>query len=85
MPEAILEKNTPGVVPAKYHTDVQELKKKLIIEALENANGNYTEAAHALGIHPNYLHRLIRNLDLKEVLRTGGTGKSPGTKVNRKN
>ena len=34
--------------------------------------GNYTEAAKLLGLHPNYLHRLIRNLDLRsEVKREG--------------
>jgi hypothetical protein len=26
------------------------------------------EAAGILGVHPNYLHRLIRNLGLKEAL-----------------
>ncbi len=31
--------------------------------------GNYTEAAKILGVHPNYLHRLIRNLELKEHLK----------------
>jgi DNA-binding PucR family transcriptional regulator len=31
--------------------------------------GNYTEAAKELGVHPNYLHRLIRNLEIKSDLR----------------
>jgi hypothetical protein len=38
-----------------------------------HTRGNYVEAAASLGVHPNYLHRLIRNLGLKdeinEVLR----------------
>ena len=29
-----------------------------------------TEAARLLGVHPNYLHRLIRNLELKDSLRS---------------
>jgi hypothetical protein len=33
------------------------------------ARGKYTEAARLLGVHPNYLHMLIRNLDLKETLK----------------
>ena len=46
-----------------------ELKKRLIRDAVAAANGSYTEAAKALGVHPNYLHRLIRNLDMKSELR----------------
>jgi transcriptional regulator of acetoin/glycerol metabolism len=37
---------------------------------MEQANGNFTEAGRILGIHPNYLHRLIRNLNLREQLKT---------------
>ena len=32
------------------------------------ADGNHTKAARILGVHPNYLHRLIRNMQLKETL-----------------
>jgi len=70
LPEPLLETETPaGVTAAKYHSAVKNLKKQLILTALEDAKGNYTEAARILGVHPNYLHRLIRNLDLKESLR----------------
>ncbi len=58
-----------GANGAKYHAEVKELKKDLILNALEETKGNYTEAARILGVHVNYLHRLIRNLDLKESLR----------------
>jgi len=76
LPEAILEKDAPpGVVAAKYHMALKERKKQLIMEALEDAKGNYTEAAHFLGVHPNYLHRLIRNLELKNTLRAGASPK----------
>ena len=37
-------------------------------KALEQARGNYTEAAKQLGVHPNNLHRLIRSLDLKAAI-----------------
>ena len=68
LPESILEREVaPGTHEAKYHLAVKELKKKLIQNALEEAHGSYTEAARVLGVHPNYLHRLIRNLDLQEL------------------
>ncbi len=54
---------------AKYHAAVKDRKKQLILTALEEAKGNYTEAARILGVHANYLHRLIRNLDLKDSVR----------------
>jgi DNA-binding NtrC family response regulator len=49
-----------------YHQTVREEKKRAILAALGLAGGSYTEAAKLLGVHPNYLHRLVRNLDLKE-------------------
>jgi DNA-binding protein Fis len=36
---------------------------------MEQTQGNYTDAAKLLGVHPNYLHRLIRNLNLREHLK----------------
>jgi transcriptional regulator with GAF, ATPase, and Fis domain len=69
LPESLLEKHAPsGVAIAKYHAAVKDLKRKLIVGAVEEAKGNYTEAARLLGVHPNYLHRLIKNLDLKSEL-----------------
>jgi transcriptional regulator with GAF, ATPase, and Fis domain len=53
---------------AKYYEAIKEAKRELILNALEQANGNYTEAANALGVHPNNLHRLIRTLELKTAI-----------------
>ena len=70
LPEAILEAEPgPEAHLTQYHEAVKETKKKLIFEAVEQANGNYTAAAKLLGLHPNYLHRLIRNLKLKPSLK----------------
>ncbi|MFZ0199336.1 MAG: sigma 54-interacting transcriptional regulator [Candidatus Sulfotelmatobacter sp.] len=70
LPESLLERNTPPeMTEAKYHAAVKELKKQLIRDAVEQTQGSYAEAARLLGVHPNYLHRLIRNLELKDVLK----------------
>jgi transcriptional regulator with GAF, ATPase, and Fis domain len=70
LPEAVLEAEPgPEAHLTQYHEAVKETKKKLIFEAVEQANGNYTAAAKLLGLHPNYLHRLIRNLKLKPSLK----------------
>ena len=69
LPESILETGLPAEAGvANYHAEVKELKRQLILNAFEESKGNYAEAARILGVHVNYLHRLIRNLDLKESL-----------------
>ena len=68
LPEAVLEAGSTAAAPAdKYHGSIKETKKQLILQALQQANGNYIEAAKALGMHPNSLLRLVRTLDLKAV------------------
>jgi len=69
LPEALLERQAAKPDGTKYHAAISELKKRLIRDALGEANGSYTDAAKILGVHPNYLHRLIRNLEMKGELR----------------
>lgn len=70
LPEALLEHPpSPEMKEANYHTRVKELKKQLILNAIEQAKGNIVEAAGILGVHPNYLHRLIRNFELKDLIK----------------
>jgi transcriptional regulator of acetoin/glycerol metabolism len=70
LPEAILEKaESAGASMTAFHDALREAKKQLILNAFEQAQGTYTEAARLLGLHPNYLHRLIRNLNMKQLLK----------------
>ena len=69
LPEALLETEPSTGDPENYHEVIKEKKKELILNAVEKAKGNYTQAANLLKLHPNYLHRLIRNLDLKAELK----------------
>jgi transcriptional regulator with GAF, ATPase, and Fis domain len=69
LPETLLEKNpTRSFEGTKFHLGVRDAKRQLILNALSQTGGNYTQAAKLLGLHPNNLHRLIRNLDLKSSL-----------------
>ena len=72
LPEAVLETDEPGAASAaaSYHEGVTRTKKQIIVDAMKNSKGNYTAAAKLLGVHPNYLHRLIRNLNLKDELKS---------------
>jgi Nif-specific regulatory protein len=56
---------------SNYHEALREKKKDLIHKAFEQSGGSYVEAAKLLDIHPNYLHRLIRNLEIKNELEEG--------------
>ena len=70
LPEVILETESRTMpAPTKYHEAVAATKKQVILQAMDQTKGNYTEAAKLLGVHPNYLHRLIRNLDLRDHLK----------------
>jgi DNA-binding NtrC family response regulator len=77
LPESLVEQNSPAEMhEGKYHASVKELKRQLIVDAVEQTAGNYVEAAGILGVHPNYLHRLIRNLELKEELNRAVRGRA---------
>ncbi|HEV3207023.1 MAG TPA: sigma 54-interacting transcriptional regulator [Terriglobales bacterium] len=77
LPDEVLEADSTAPVPgAKYYAAIKDAKKHLVLQALQEANGSYIEAAKALGMHPNSLLRLIRNLDLKTA-KAGMQG--PGT------
>jgi two-component system, NtrC family, response regulator HydG len=70
LPEAIAETGGGSEVgPAKYHDAIRKLKKELILNALEQSGGSVTEAAKVLGVHGNYLHRLMSNLDLRAAVK----------------
>jgi Nif-specific regulatory protein len=70
LPETVLESaKGGGAAPAKYHDSIRNLKKQLILSALDQGAGNVTEAAKSLGVHANYLHRLMRNFALRPSMR----------------
>jgi DNA-binding PucR family transcriptional regulator len=72
LPDSLLERAQPRVPPGSATEDLQaivvEAKRRAVLAAFHKAGRNYTQAAKLLGVHPNYLHRLIRNLDMKTEL-----------------
>ncbi len=75
LPEVVIEASPSrasqsGIPSAQnFYDAVNEAKKRSIVDALDRAQGSYTEAAKLLGMHPNHLHRLIRNLNMKAELK----------------
>jgi len=72
LPDTLLEEQSVGLTAARYHNTLSQTKKQLVLTALDETNGNHVEAARLLGIHPKYLHRLIRNLNLKSAVKRQG-------------
>jgi Nif-specific regulatory protein len=71
LPEVLFETGDEGSDQFDdYHHLVKEAKSLIVIKAVEEAGGNYTEAAKRLGLHPTNLHRLIRILNLKPRLKS---------------
>jgi transcriptional regulator with GAF, ATPase, and Fis domain len=68
LPNGLLEEQAVGLPVSRYHEVLNETKKELIRSSLGEAKGSIPEAARLLGIHPKYLHRLVRNLNLKSEL-----------------
>ena len=70
LPETLLElESMPGVAKLTYYDAIKEAKKNFILNAFNQARGDHGETARILGVHPNNLHRLIRNLNLKDALK----------------
>lgn len=69
LPSAILGDQLASLAGARYHDVLTHAKRELIVCAIREAKGSYPEAARMLGIHPKYLHRLVRNLNLKSETR----------------
>jgi Nif-specific regulatory protein len=67
LPSSLTESEPAGMrAEASYQDAVNKFKQELVLKAFEGTNSNYNEAATRLGVHPNYLYRLVRNLGLKD-------------------
>jgi Nif-specific regulatory protein len=70
LPETLLERPAaPGLDEGqRLQAALNETKRRMVIEAFEHAGRSFADAAKFLGVHPNHLHRLVRNLDLRDEL-----------------
>lgn len=56
-------------VSATYKDALTEARRKIILDAFRIAGGKHTKAAELLGVHPNNLHRLLKELDIRDEAR----------------
>ena len=71
LPENMVENAIPtGNTPsATYYSAIKGAKTQVVLQAFQQAGGNYIGAAKALGLHPNSLLRLVRSLGLRSLIK----------------
>ncbi|MGI8746339.1 MAG: sigma 54-interacting transcriptional regulator [Bryobacteraceae bacterium] len=75
LPENIREERPAEVSATLYEEAVEAAKRQVVMKAFDQAGYDHEQAAKILGLHPNYLHRLIRNMDLRGTLKAVGKGR----------
>jgi DNA-binding NtrC family response regulator len=70
LPPSVAASGAGSFSSLDYHATIERTKRELIVRAFEQAGRSHTSAARLLGVHPNYLHRLLRNLDLRSRVGT---------------
>ena len=68
LPESVTEA-APAALGGVYQKSVSGAKRECILDAYDKAGGDYKGAAKLLGVHPVYLLRLVRKLDLRDEIR----------------
>jgi transcriptional regulator with GAF, ATPase, and Fis domain len=77
LPEDLPENIREGSQPAEISTTIYDealnaAKRQGVLKAFDLSNYDHEAASKLLGLHPNYLHRLIRALDLRTALKRAG-------------
>jgi transcriptional regulator with GAF, ATPase, and Fis domain len=69
LPEDIRESRPAAVSASMYEEAVEAAKRQVVLQAFDQVNHDHEAAAKILGLHPNYLHKLIRTMNLKPALK----------------
>ena len=69
LPEQVLAVQPPPAGAGQYDAAIEAARREVVLSAFEQANHDHDAAAKILGLHPNYLHKLIRTMDLRAALK----------------
>lgn len=70
LPQQMVERtSSEEAMNGDFNEQLKQAKQKIVLSAINRSNGNFTEAGRLLGIHPNNLHRLVRELGIKDDAR----------------
>jgi DNA-binding NtrC family response regulator len=65
LPELLVESAADDDTGGGFHGRVAASKREIIQDALQRSGGNVAAAARDLDLQATYLHRLIRNLNVR--------------------
>ncbi len=71
LPEAVRESlpAADGPQAGDLQQAINAAKRAALTNAFQQCRNDHAQAAQLLGVHPNYLYRLIRNLQMHELLK----------------
>jgi len=69
LPEQVLAAKPLEEGAGLYEAAVDAARRQVVLNAFERANHDHDTAAKILGLHPNYLHKLIRTMNLRAALK----------------
>ncbi len=69
LPEQILAVQPAATGAGQYDAAIDAARRQVVLSAFEQAGYDHDAAASILGLHPNYLHKLIRSMDLRGALK----------------
>lgn len=72
LPDNIRETRPAEISASLYEEAIEEAKRQVVLRAFDQADYDHETAAKILGLHPNYLHKLIRTMDLRSVIKRAG-------------
>ena len=75
LPDHVRAARPAEMTASLYEDAIEAAKRQVVLKAFDQADYDHETAAKILGLHPNYLHKLLRAMDLRTVLKRGGAGK----------
>ena len=83
LPEQVGASRMPADAAGLYEEAVDAAKRQVVLKAFEQADYDHEAAARLLGLHPNYLHKLIRTMDLKPAIKRPADRRAEGDRAAR--
>ncbi len=69
LPEQVRAVRASDIKIGSFEESVETAKREAVLRAFEHADGNHDTAAKLLGLHPKYLHKLLRTMDLRKTIK----------------
>jgi hypothetical protein len=69
LPEQVRAARPPDAAAGLYANALETARRDVVLKAFEQAGYDHETAAEILGLHPNYLHKLLRTMNLRIEIR----------------